>query len=134
MASSQQSVWDVNRALDSLFTHNVTGHAQQKNGIKPTICLDQTVGKPGSSLAGDSTSASSTSSPRLSGLLLTPEHGPSLVTAVGAPAMAAVPLLPPGLDPSTGNVLSTAGNIATPPKQNGAALPVSVVPKRRLAK
>jgi len=120
--------WDVNRALDTLFTHNVPANAgisgapnQQSDARKPMICFpQQIVGKSCSSLASDSTSASSGSSPR-TGLLLTPKQEPSLVAlAAGVPVPPAVPLLPPSF-----------GETDTLPALNGA---LSVMPRRRLAK
>lgn len=85
--------WDVNRALDSLFLHKVPAstHMGQQDGDDP--CTHST--------ASDSTTASSTSSPRTGFLLSPPQLPPALprdlvgIAAMPAPALPPMPLLPP---------------------------------------
>jgi hypothetical protein len=155
--------WDVNRALDSLILHKVsavTTHTeQQQHG--DGCCFHSPA-----SLASDSTTASSTSSPR-SGFLLTPQQEMVGITAMPAPAIPPMPMLPPA--PFIGvntmlampprfdaavmatkpvvNHLTGISNYAVPHAQPplpqaqhpavaaaGKASPVSLAPKRKLAK
>lgn len=96
--------WDVNRALDSLFTHNVPANANdpESDVPRPLAYFDlQGEGKSCGSFASESTSASSSSSPR-SSLLMTPQIRPDFmgVAALGVaafPGMPPMPLLPPTL-------------------------------------
>lgn len=153
--------WDVNRALDSLFTHNVPGHgadlmstSQEWENDASESCAyfdRQEQHKSYSSHASDSTSASSTSSPRQS-LVTTPQQeSPDVETIQSVPP---IPQLPPALPvvdpaivmaarpvvmstrplpvPQVSAVPAVAAPPAVPAVQNIS--PVSVAPKRRLAK
>jgi len=148
--------WDVNRALDSLFKHNVPATAEGNILVRSKQHSDTTEPKRLShcSLASESTSASShASSPSLSSLM-TPQQGTLLATAApNAPVMPPLPFLLPdssemvrctdakapspfaGLLNGTGDdgarqELKLQELVAT----STGASPMSVVPKRKLAK
>lgn len=153
--------WDVNRALDSLFTHNVPGHGTdvmstsqewENDALESSAYFDhQEQHKSSSSLASDSTSASSTSSPRQS-LVTTPQQDSYDVETIQS--MPPMPQLPPALPiidpaivmaakpvvmatrplaaPQVPAVPAVVAAPAVPAVKN--ICPVSVAPKRRLAK
>lgn len=152
--------WDVNKALDTLLTHKVptnspakieTTPQQYRVGHKQILSLEQQQFEITSrrSLASDSTSASSGSSPELT-MLITPHKEPGLPPL----QMLHVPAFPPVAVANAmlpvARLLSTlpiATSLSAPVETlasqtlNPVALsatagesPVSVVPKRRLAK
>lgn len=139
--------WDVNRALDTLFKLNVpataegnilTGPKQPSSTRKPTDTKRY-------SLVSDSTSASSHDSSPCSSLLATPLQGPLLDPISGPLLSISGPLLSPDASRinDSGPLLSPDArcqrDAVTQPRFNSTfsappVSPVSVVPKRQLAK
>jgi len=149
--------WDVNKALDTLLTHKVPTNApakiqttpqQHRDRQKQIVCLDSNITSR-RSLASDSTSASSGSSPELT-MLMTPDQEPGLppwqmLHVPAFPQVAAVNAMPPvarllSTLPSANLLSAPVGTLASqtlnPVAVSAVAgeSPVSVVPKRRLAK